>query len=725
MPLSDEQLSLESMAGGPPRPSTTPCIGIGTELADGRYQIDKKLGEGGFGVVYRALEKGGSVRRWVAVKVAHRDRFGGDETARERAYKRFCAEAHLIGQLQHPNVIGIYFDGVHQGQHYFVMEYLEGSQSLATILKAAKTAGTPISLATAKAYFLAAGAGLRAIHRLDGVFHRDIKLENILACETADGPVVKIVDFGIAHNPNLTLTQTGSLMGTPGHQPPESVLSDPATGKLVTLDHRADLFALGVALYRFVTLRQPFETPQEALARDTKPVAPSQLRPMSEAFEAIILRLLEKDRDARYQTCDELLVDLERCNPELSGSSASPLCLTGDLPSIQVSRIDMVADDAALGMAAPPMGIEAVEEAALAPELAGAAAAYAEALQGGRKPSRRRLSKRDIGILAGVAIAMAAMTLSLVLKSHRTQPAQSSLPVRGTVEVPHAAISASDILRDARETKSEFVAQPPKPVSAPAPPPAAVQPQIARVGRGAVLRPKLRRAAPAPAGGTRPERGPTLAAAPAASPPTTAAGMESLEGGPNVLARYESSIPEMSLDTPPGAGRGDKHLGIPTATTATAVLSSPVSSTRPGTLVVANLIYGIVVNGQRAVPAGAKLIGKATFQERAGQWVVDIRFDRLVLPNEAREYRVAVIATQAGEAGLRGAVTKTDQRNEASTGASLLGAVKKAIRDEPGADLADPFLQDRAEDLRELRRSSVVVQLPRNHVFQAQFTQAS
>jgi serine/threonine-protein kinase len=269
----------------------------GTSLPEkiGHYTIVSELGRGGMGVVYKAHED--SLNRFVAIKV-----LGDHLAADEQFLSRFLREARAAGALSHPNVIPIYFIGEDNGRHYFAMEFVSGRSVMAMIRQEGK-----INNPRAAQIVLQAAHGLSAAHE-KGIIHRDIKPANLMV---DDRGVVKIADFGIAlaAQAQARLTATGTLMGTPGYLSPEQCLNE-------SVDHRADIYALGVTYFEMLTGKLPFnaESPLALLRQILQETPPdvAQLNPeVDEESRRILMKMIARNRDERYQSCNELIADLE------------------------------------------------------------------------------------------------------------------------------------------------------------------------------------------------------------------------------------------------------------------------------------------------------------------------------------------------------------------------------------------------------------------------------
>jgi serine/threonine protein kinase len=288
-------------------------------LAVGRkihqYELLSLLGAGGMGEVY--LARDGQLDRQVALKLLP-PHFTSD-AAHVRRFKR---EARAASSLNHPNIITIHEIGEVDDTHFIATEFIEG-QTLRE-----KMRGAMLELSEVVELTLQIASALSAAHSA-GIVHRDIKPENIMV--RPDG-LVKVLDFGLAHpleregssqgsgRPTALdgRTDAGTLMGTTDYLSPEQV-------RAVEIDHRTDIFGLGVVLYEMVAGRRPFTGSSvaatfDAILNDAPP--PILGRELPSEFNRIINRSLEKDRDSRYQTADELKTDLKRV---ARGSGASML----------------------------------------------------------------------------------------------------------------------------------------------------------------------------------------------------------------------------------------------------------------------------------------------------------------------------------------------------------------------------------------------------------------
>jgi serine/threonine-protein kinase len=261
----------------------------------GHYRIVAELGRGGMGVVYKAHEE--SLNRFVAIKVL------GEHLTEDPAHvERFLREAQSAARLNHPNIVQIYAVSQDAGRHFFAMEYVSG-QSLQQILR---TRGTLTSIQAAR-IALQTASGLGAAHE-QGIIHRDIKPANLMIDERG---LVKIADFGLALMTAAVsrLTATGMFMGTPGYLSPEQCLDQ-------NIDHRTDIYSLGVTLFEALSGKTPFtgDSPLALLRQiiDVEPPDLGELKPDVEPeLRALVQRMMAKDRDHRVASCAELIGGLE------------------------------------------------------------------------------------------------------------------------------------------------------------------------------------------------------------------------------------------------------------------------------------------------------------------------------------------------------------------------------------------------------------------------------
>jgi len=266
----------------------------------GRYHILEQLGEGGMATVYKAYDT--RLESDVAVKVIRTENLA--PSILNRALKRFEREAKSLAKLTHANIVNVLDYGEYDGKPYLVMPYLPGGT-----LKA-KLNGRPVPWQEAARILLPIARALGYAHE-QGMIHRDVKPANILITHSGD-PM--LTDFGIAkiidEEATQDLTGTSAAVGTPEYMAPEQV-----TAKSV--DHRADIYALGVVFYEMVTGRKPFQadTPMAVLFKHaSEPLPrPTQFAPeLPDAVEKILLKALAKKAENRYASMGELAAALEK-----------------------------------------------------------------------------------------------------------------------------------------------------------------------------------------------------------------------------------------------------------------------------------------------------------------------------------------------------------------------------------------------------------------------------
>jgi serine/threonine protein kinase len=308
----------------PPRPAvlaesvSTGELPVGHRL--GKYQLQRRLGEGGMGVVYEALDT--MMGRTVALKLLPEKAKKNRETL-----QRFLLEAHAAGRLSHPNVVPIYEIDERDGTYYIAMEYLPGG----TLQDRIDSSGA-LDWTEATRLIADACRGLAAAHAA-GLIHRDIKPANMLLTATGS---VKLADFGLAKAEDLAdmqLTTAGKVAGSPIYMSPQQCEGLP-------LDGRTDLYSLGGSYHSLLTAAMPYEasTPTAMIyAHCFKPPPdPRLIRPdLPPECADIVQRAMAKDPAERYQTAEEMLADLEALvPPESSSPSPRPpaVPLPGDMP---------------------------------------------------------------------------------------------------------------------------------------------------------------------------------------------------------------------------------------------------------------------------------------------------------------------------------------------------------------------------------------------------------
>jgi predicted Ser/Thr protein kinase len=379
----------------------------------GRYEIQAELGQGSMGVVHLARDP--LIGRLVALKV-FRPNLGADPDELARFRARFLREAQSAGILSHPNIVTIH-DVVEQGPDgsmFIAMEYVQG-----TNLKDMLRFGKPLELPAVVEIVRQVAAALDYAHQR-GVVHRDVKPANVLLTPERQ---VKLTDFGIARFDASNITTEGQLLGTPNYMSPEQV-----QGRDV--DHRSDLFSLGVIVYELITRHKPFQG--DSVASVTHRIvyepftAPEEYTGrLPDGLGPLFARALAKRAERRYQRAGDLARDLARAVSSYEAEVA--LSETRSLPAAASAAAGAAADDdgpenetlpgTATGEAPagvrrrPPLAARLAGPArALRRRLAPLAAAGGRALDRlsprGRPPARRAAMVAAIAFVAGLAAGL-------------------------------------------------------------------------------------------------------------------------------------------------------------------------------------------------------------------------------------------------------------------------------------------------------------------------------
>ena len=284
---------------------------VGQAIA-GRYRLLRKVGEGAMGEVYAAEHC--FIRKRLAVKLLRREWAADGE-----AVQRLRREAHAASAIGHPNIVHVEdFGYAEDGTVYLAMEWLEGP-TLSEAMAEAMDLGHAVGIVGQVC------AGLSAAHRA-GVVHRDVKPANILLTRADSASVcAKILDFGVAKvllpDGVGELTQQGSFVGTPFYVSPEQALGQP-------VDHRTDIYAIGVILYELLTGDVPFRSSSslDVLARHIAdvPEPPSRRRPgLPPSTDRVVMRCLSKRPEERYDSAEQLAAELPGLLPAGSGPVAA------------------------------------------------------------------------------------------------------------------------------------------------------------------------------------------------------------------------------------------------------------------------------------------------------------------------------------------------------------------------------------------------------------------
>lgn len=299
--------------GGEPSAAAKPVAVavVDSQVMGGDFEIIQLLGKGGMGEVYLAHQK--SLDRKVALKVMH-PQFCTQETFA----KRFVREAQTMAKLDHPNIVRGYAVGDENGRLYLAMELIKGKSMQDWMGKIGK-----MSVGDALHVTLLVADALKHAHELN-LIHRDIKPDNILI---TDKGVVKVSDMGLAKatDEDMSMTQSGTGLGTPYYMPPEQARN------AKHVDNRSDIYALGCTLYYFLSGKLPFSGTSAAeliMAKEKGqfPRLRSHNHEVPERLELIVDKMIQKDPKHRYQSCDDLIRDLSAlglASPGLSFSEAA------------------------------------------------------------------------------------------------------------------------------------------------------------------------------------------------------------------------------------------------------------------------------------------------------------------------------------------------------------------------------------------------------------------
>ncbi|HEX5215596.1 MAG TPA: serine/threonine-protein kinase [Vicinamibacterales bacterium] len=430
----------------------------------GKYRVLDRVGRGGMGTVYRALDE--TLHREVAIKVLNAD------LNDEAVAKRFRAEAVTVARLNHPGIATVYELFQHDGQWLMVMEFLRGETLEALV---SRKGALPVTQSAGLC--MQALSALAHAHSL-GVVHRDLKPANMILSDTG---VLKVMDFGIARVAGTEhLTSAGFMMGTPAYMAPEQVVAG-------DIDARADLYAIGVVLFHLATAKLPFKgkTPFE-MAQSRLYGAPTPIRDLRPDAPEWLGRVLEialtRDPEGRYHSAPLFHEALRRGVAELPLDTP----YAGALPP---ELVVTAAPNTLRTLASPP--VDPSTAMTIAPEsMAAMAAATAVTMP---PTPRRRLPMVPV---AAAAVVIAAIVVWLIQRatpapgpdSAPTTPAATATSLPPAPE--HALPPTSPAAPASAPTQTPATTSTTAPpgvtgVQTPAPPPAAAGPEAAARGRGA------------------------------------------------------------------------------------------------------------------------------------------------------------------------------------------------------------------------------------------------
>ncbi len=309
------------------------------ELAHGtliseRYRIVRKLGAGGMGAVYEAVQEG--LGRRVALKVLL-PAYAQDP----EAVARFQREAQAAASLGHPNIVTVTDFGASAGQVFLVMEFLAGA-SLAQVIERERT------LSASRAAWIATQvlSALSVAHHA-GIVHRDMKPDNVFLTEVSGvRDVVKVLDFGIArftelHGNSSKLTSTGAVLGTPAYMSPEQARGRP-------VDARSDLYSVGVMLYEMLTGRLPFQATNYhallfAILEESPPSIATLRGDVAPALIAVVERAMSRDINTRFQSADELRAALGAFAQQPTAASVDAYARTSEMQQVALVSANTIA----------------------------------------------------------------------------------------------------------------------------------------------------------------------------------------------------------------------------------------------------------------------------------------------------------------------------------------------------------------------------------------------
>ena len=409
----------------------------------GKYILLDKLAVGGMAELYRAMITGvQGFEKLIAIK-----KILPHLATEEELVRSFIDEAKLAALLHHQNIVQIYDFGS-LGESYFIaMEYLLG-KDCRIIKSKAKEKNLPVELQNAIFIVSRICAGLNYAHKLKdfqgkplNIVHRDISPPNILITYEGD---VKIVDFGIAKAANqASMTQLGMIKGKVAYMSPEQ-----AAGK--TIDQRSDIFACGILLYELVTGKRMFSGDTMhilANVRDAEFTKPEEAKKdLPKKLLKVLYKALEKEADQRYQTCGDMLTDLEECacrldvHPTAHGFSRYMKTLFAEeiaaeeLHLQKITKIGLMEDEETEAEAAPPL--PAADE--IKPEPPQEKPTKEETSEPAAAPAEPIKSKKFL--LAAISVALVFVIGLITMVSKKEEPSPPPLPTQETTEIPSQAI---------------------------------------------------------------------------------------------------------------------------------------------------------------------------------------------------------------------------------------------------------------------------------------------
>jgi serine/threonine protein kinase len=302
----------------------------------GKYKILGILGKGGMGIVYKALDP--DIEREVAIKTIRFDTLT-DGTEKDDLMARFMREARAAGKLAHPNIVTIYDVGREKDVTYIVMQYVEGQN-----LQGLVYSGKKFSCQEIIELMRPICDSLDYAHE-NGIVHRDIKPANIMI-DKSGKPF--LADFGVARIETSTMTQVGTTVGTLSYMSPEQIQGQ-------TVDGRSDIFALGVILYELLSGKKPFfgdniSTIVYKIVHEEPQRITEVNQDLPRGYELVIKKALAKNPEDRYQTCQQLVSDLENSGKILEQTLAYETDKEASIPARAKRKLSFVLSLAFFGV---------------------------------------------------------------------------------------------------------------------------------------------------------------------------------------------------------------------------------------------------------------------------------------------------------------------------------------------------------------------------------------
>ncbi len=445
-------------------------------LVAGKYELERRIGAGGMGEVWAAVQQ--PTRKRVALKFLRADKASDDPSEGEATRKRFLREARAACAVRHPNVVEVHdVLSLDDGSPVMVMEYLKGETLEARL---AREGRLPLGEVAAIAARVVSAVG--AAHAL-GIVHRDLKPDNVFLAETSDGVEVKVLDFGIAKLTALDgdaaqtggLTNTGAMLGTPYYMSPEQAFGEK------NIDHRADVWSLGIILYRAATGVLP--TRADNIGQILKIIMMGNITPIESLaptlpadFASLVSRMLQARREDRPESLHEVRATLERYAGIETGTFGRPL------------------EEPRPAEAAP--AADGITTAGLAGDERAA-------------PPKRAGPRVLLSAMAAVALGGGGLWMAL-----RDRGAPASL----AIDPATSAVAAARVEASAAPVTAALEATPAA-MPAPAPPSASAAPLASTIAPPAPPGPPSLAAGPRPTGRAPQAPPPAATATPASSPP--------------------------------------------------------------------------------------------------------------------------------------------------------------------------------------------------------------